>query len=254
MKKDNLLDNCIRNDLKTIEKDMELMMLIWAALFSLGLSWGILFLAIPALIAVLACIFRIFRILCISSVYGRESVLYRSLPIPPSTLILSKIFTGGLVFAALGIIYYICLVFRALLFKEGISDVILIFETWIRDLTARGITESMVPVAAVLEFLNMAVRCFTLPAMVVTGTSFYHSLPEDAKMRYIQNSVLYIGTVLMVSYLLMQELPDTMDWIPPGFMRLVFNLVVSLAILAAGYKLSVYFMTRKDGGVGNEKK
>ena len=48
MKKENLFDNCIRTDLKIIESDLQILILVWSALFALGLSWFLIFMAIPA--------------------------------------------------------------------------------------------------------------------------------------------------------------------------------------------------------------
>lgn len=249
MKKDNLFDNCIHTDLKIIEKDLEILLLVWTALFALGLSWGMLVLAIPAIVGVLACLCNIFRKLCGSSLHGSKAVLYRSLPIPASTLVLSKIFTGGLVFAAMGVIYYLCVVFRALLFKDGISDVIMEFEGWLRGFEKLGIGTELVPLAAVLDFVNMVLRCFSLSAMILLGVTMYCSMSSDGKGRMVQHSMLYIGTLILVTYVLMAELPGAISLPVPAFLQLVLYLALTLVLLGVSYKISVTLLEKKDGGV-----
>ncbi|MBR4411811.1 MAG: hypothetical protein IKT31_10870, partial [Firmicutes bacterium] len=81
MKKDNLFDNCIHTDLKIIESDLQILLLVWTALFALGLSWFLIFMAIPAVIVVLVLLYRIFCKLFAVSLYGKDAVLYRSLPV-----------------------------------------------------------------------------------------------------------------------------------------------------------------------------
>ena len=113
MKKDNLFDKCIQTDLKIIESDFQILLLIWAALFGLGLSWFLLFIAVPAVIVVLSFLYRIFRKMFAVSMYGKEAVLYRSLPVSVPMLVLTKIFTGGLVFVAMGVVCLIGKIFAS---------------------------------------------------------------------------------------------------------------------------------------------
>ena len=116
MKKDNLFDKCIQTDLKIIEADFQILLLIWAALFGLGLSWFLLFIAVPAAIVVLIFLYRIFRKLFAASLYGKDAVLYRSLPIAVPMLVLTKIFTGGVVFVAMGVVCLIGKMFASVIF------------------------------------------------------------------------------------------------------------------------------------------
>ena len=162
MKKENLFDNCIRTDLKIIESDLQILLLVWTALFALGLSFGVLLLAIPAIIAVMGYLYNIFRKLCGSSLHGKDATLYRALPVSVPTMVLSKIFTGGLVFAALGIIYYVCFAFRAVIYNGDPMRVVALFEEWIQEFAGMRIEPALIPLAAVLDFLNMTVRCFTI--------------------------------------------------------------------------------------------
>ncbi len=249
MKKETLLDNCIKTDLKIIESDLQILLLIWTALFALGLSWGLLVLAVPAIIAVFACLFSLYKKLCGTSLYGGDASLFRTLPIPVHTLVLSKIFTGGLVFAAMGVIYYICLVFRAVIYNGDPQHVISLFEQWIYGFVNLRIDPALVPLAAVLDFLNMAVRCFTLSAMILLGMTAYFYLPKAGRGWIVQNSMLYVGMTAVVACFMAAETPALMQWLQPPILQPVFHLTLSLVLLAISYKVCVILIEKKDGGV-----
>ena len=249
MKKENLLDNCIRTDLKGIESELQILLLLWTALFALGLSWGILFLAVPAVIAVFACLCGLFRKLFGTSLYGSDASLYRTLPVPVPTLVLSKIFTGGLVFAAMWAIYYICLVFRAIIYNGNPEHVVNLFEQWVHGFMSLQIDPELVPLAAVLELLSMTVRCFALSAMILMGMTLYYYLPRAGKGWLMQNAMLYLGMVGMVTYVFLTELPEMLEWLHPPILQPLFCLMVGVVLITAGYRLSVHLIEKKDGGV-----
>ncbi len=249
MKKENLFDNCIRTDLKIIESDLQILLLVWTALFGLGLSFGVLLLAIPAIIAVMGCLYQIFSKLCGSSLHGKDAALSRALPVSVPTLVLSKIFTGGLVFTALGAIYYVCFAFRALIYNGDPMRVVALFEEWIQEFTGMRIEPALIPLAAVLDFLNMTVRCFTLSALILMGVTFYHYLPRAGKGWIVQNSMLYIGMMAAVTYYMAAEIPKMMDWLQPAILQPFFHLALSLVLLAGAYKVCVVLIEKKDGGV-----
>lgn len=251
MKKENLIDNCIRADLKIIESDLQILLLVWTALFALGLSFGVLLLAIPAIIAVLACLYNIFSKLYGSSLHGRDAVLYRALPVPVSTLVLSKIFTGGLVFASLGAIYYICIAFRAVIYNGDPMRVVAEFEGWMQSFLTLKIDPVLVPLAAVLDFLNMVVRCFTISSVILLGVTAYYGLPRSGKGWIVHNAMIYIGIVAAVPYYMMSELPEMMDWLQPAILQPAFLLALSLVLLAACYKVCVILISKKDGGMSS---
>ncbi len=248
MKKDNLFDNCIRTDLKIIEKDMEILLLVWAALFGLGLSWFLLFTVIPAVIVVLILLYRIFRKLFAASLYGKDAVLYRSLPISVPMLVLTKIFTGGQIFAILGIVCVVGRIFSYVIFGYP-ENILSMFEDWILGFQDMKITPKLVPLAAVLDFLNMTVRCFTLSALILLGITVYCYLPRGGKGWIVQNSMLYVGTLAVVPYVLSAEIPKLMQWLQPPILQPVFHLLLSLVLLAVSYKVCVILIEKKDGGV-----
>ena len=248
MKKENLFDNCIRTDLKIIESDLQILILVWSALFALGLSWFLIFMAIPAVIVVLALLYRIFRKLFAVSLYGKDAVLYRSLPISVPMLVLTKIFTGGLVFAAMGVICLVGQMFAYVIFGNP-ERVIYMFENWILGFQDIKIVPELIPIAAVLDFLNMTVRCFTLSALILMGVTFYCYMPRGGKGWYMQNVMLYLGTLAIVPYILSAEIPKMMDWLQPVILQPVFHLALSLVLLAVSYKVCVILIEKKDGGV-----
>lgn len=248
MKKENLFDNCIRIDLKIIESDLQILLLVWTALFALGLSWFLIFMAIPAVIVVLALLYRIFCKLFAVSLYGKDAVLYRSLPISVPMLVLTKIFTGGQVFAGMGVICLVGQMFASVIFGNP-EHIIDMFENWILGFQDMKIVPELIPLAAVLDFLNMTVRCFTLSALILLGITFYCFLPRGGKGWYVQNVMLYLGTLAIVPYVLSAELPKMMDWLQPAILQPVFHLALSLVLLAGAYKVCVYLIEKKDGGV-----
>ena len=248
MKKENLFDNCIRTDLKIIESDLQILILVWSALFALGMSWFLIFMAIPAVIVVLALLYRIFRKLFAVSLYGKDAVLYRSLPISVPMLVLTKIFTGGLVFAAMGVICLVGQMFAYVIFGNP-ERVIYMFENWILGFQDIKIVPELIPIAAVLDFLNMTVRCFTLSALILMGVTFYCYMPRGGKGWYMQNVMLYLGTLAIVPYVLSAEIPGMMDWLQPAILQPVFHLALSLVLLAVSYKVCVVLIEKKDGGV-----
>ncbi len=248
MKNDNLFDNCIRTDLKIIESDLQILLLVWTALFALGLSWFLIFMAIPAVIVVLALLYRIFCKLFAVSLYGKDAVLYRSLPISVPMLVLTKIFTGGLVFAGMGVICLAGQIFASVIFGNP-EHIIDMFENWILDFQDMKIVPELIPLAAVLDFLNMTVRCFTLSALILLGITFYCFLPRGGKGWYVQNVMLYLGTLAIVPYVLSAEIPEMMDWLQPAILQPVFHLVLSLVLLVGAYKVCVILIEKKDGGV-----
>ncbi|MBR5489485.1 MAG: hypothetical protein IKV72_07235, partial [Firmicutes bacterium] len=180
MKKDNLFDNCIHTDLKIIESDLQILLLVWTALFALGLSWFLIFMAIPAVIVVLVLLYRIFCKLFAVSLYGKDAVLYRSLPVSVPMLVLTKIFTGGLVFTAMGVICLVGQMFASVIFGNP-GNILDMFEEWILGFQAMKIMPELIPLTAVLDFLNMTVRCFTLSALILLGVTFYCYLPRGGK-------------------------------------------------------------------------
>ena len=248
MKKENLFDNCIRTDLKIIESDLQILILVWSALFALGMSWFLIFMAIPAVIVVLALLYRIFRKLFAVSLYGKDAVLYRSLPISVSMRVLTKIFTGGLVFAAMGVICLVGQMFASVIFGNP-GNILDMFEEWILGFQAMKIIPELIPLAAVLDFLNMTVRCFTLSALILLGVTFYCYLPRGGKGWYVQNVMLHLGTLAIVPYVLSAEIPKMMDWLQPAILQPVFHLALSLVLLAVSYKVCVVLIEKKDGGV-----
>ena len=247
MKKENLFDNCIRTDLKIIEKDMEILLLVWAALFGLGLSWFLLFTVIPAVIVVLILLYRIFRKLFASSMYGKDAVLYRSLPVPVPMLVLTKIFTGGQIFALLGIVCVAGRMFSSVIFGNP-GNILDMFEEWIMGFQDMKIALELIPLAAVLDFLNMAVRCFTLSALILLGVTFYCYLHRGGKGWYMQIVMLHLGSLTAVSYVLSAEIPGIMNWLQPAILQPAFHLVLSLVLLAVAYKVCVSLISKKDSG------
>ena len=248
MKKDNLFDNCIRTDLKIIEKDMEILLLVWAALFGLGLSWFLLFTVIPAVIVVLILLYRLFRKLFAVSMYGKDAVLYRSLPVSVPMLVLTKIFTGGQIFALLGIVCVAGQMFSSVIFGNP-GNILDMFEEWILGFQDMKIAPELIPLTAVLDFLNMAVRCFTLSALIFLGVTAYHCLHREGSGWFIQIVMLHLGSLAAVSYVLSAELPGMMKWLQPAILQPVFHLVLSLVLLAGAYKVCVILIEKKDGGV-----
>lgn len=248
MKTETLFDNCIQTDLKIIEKDMEILLLVWAALFGLGLSWFMIFIAIPAAIVVLIFLYHIFHKLFAVSIYGKDSVMYRSLPVPVPTLVLSKIFTGGLVFAAMGVIRLVGQMFASVIFGSP-EHIIDMFEDWILGFLDMKMEPELIPLAAVLDFLNMTGRCFTLSAVIMLGVTAYHYLPGTGKGWIVQMGMLYLGTLAIVPYVLSAEIPGMMKWLQPAILQPVFHLALSLVLLAVSYKVCVILIEKKDGGV-----
>ena len=248
MKKDNLFDNCIHTDLKIIESDLQILLLVWTALFALGLSWFLIFMAIPAVIVVLVLLYRIFCKLFAVSLYGKDAVLYRSLPVSVPMLVLTKIFTGGLVFTAMGVICLVGQMFASVIFGNP-GNILDMFEEWILGFQAMKIMPELIPLTAVLDFLNMTVRCFTLSALILLGVTFYCYLPRGGKGWYVQNVMLYLGTLAIVPYVLSAEIPKMMDWLQPAILQPFFHLALSLVLLAGAYKVCVSLIEKKDGGV-----
>ena len=248
MKKETLLYNCIKTELKINESDLQILLLIWAALFGLGLSWFILFVAIPAAFVILIFLYHIFRKLFAVSLYGKDAVLYRSLPVSTSMLVLSKIFTGGLVFAAMGVVCLAGQMFASVIFGSP-GHIVDMFEDWIYGFVNLRIDPALVPLAATLDFLNMAVRCFTLSALILLGITVYCYLPRGGKGWIVQNSMLYLGTLAVVLYVLSVEIPKLMQWLQPPILQPVFHLLLSLVLLAVSYKVCVILIEKKDGGV-----
>ena len=248
MKKENLFDNCIRTDWKIIEKDMEILLLIWAALFGLGLSWFLIFIAVPAVIVVLGFLYHIFRKLFAASLYGKDAVMYRSLPVSVPMLVLSKIFTGGQIFALLGVVCVAGRIFSSVIFGNP-GNILDIFEDWILGFQDMKIVPELIPLAAVLDFLNMTVRCFTLSALILLGVTFYCYLPREGSGWFMQIVMLHLGSLAAVSYVLSAELPGMMKWLQPAILQPVFHLVLSLVLLAGAYKVCVILIEKKDGGV-----
>lgn len=248
MKKDNLFDNCIHTDLKIIESDLQILLLVWTALFALGLSWFLIFMAIPAVIVVLVLLYRIFCKLFAVSLYGKDAVLYRSLPVSVPMLVLTKIFTGGLVFTAMGVICLVGQMFASVIFGNP-GNILDMFEEWILGFQAMKIMPELIPLTAVLDFLNMTVRCFTLSALILLGITFYCFLPRGGKGWYVQNVMLYLGTLAIVPYVLSAEIPKMMDWLQPAILQPFFHLALSLVLLAGAYKVCVSLIEKKDGGV-----
>ncbi len=248
MKKENLLDNCIRMDMKIIESDLQILLLIWTALFALGLSWFMLFIAIPAAIVILIFLYQIFRKLFAVSLYGKDAVLYRSLPVSAPMLVLSKIFTGGLVFAAMGVVCLVGQMFASVIFGSP-GHIVDMFEDWIYGFVNLRIDPQLVPLAATLDFLNMAVRCFTLSALILLGVTVYCYLPRGGRGWFVQNTMFYLGTLAVVPYVLSAEIPGMMDWLQPAILQPVFHLVLSLVLLTVSYKVCVILIEKRDGGV-----
>ncbi|MBR4410456.1 MAG: hypothetical protein IKT31_03970, partial [Firmicutes bacterium] len=210
--------------------------------------WFLIFMAIPAVIVVLVLLYRIFCKLFAVSLYGKDAVLYRSLPVSVPMLVLTKIFTGGLVFTAMGVICLVGQMFASVIFGNP-GNILDMFEEWILGFQAMKIMPELIPLTAVLDFLNMTVRCFTLSALILLGVTFYCYLPRGGKGWYVQNVMLYLGTLAIVPYVLSAEIPKMMDWLQPAILQPFFHLALSLVLLAGAYKVCVSLIEKKDGGV-----
>jgi hypothetical protein len=61
--------------------------------------------------------------------------------------------------------------------------------------------------------------------------------------------MFYIGIMAAVTYYMAAEFPEKMDWLQPAILQPVFNLALSLVLLAVSYKVCVVLIEKKDGGV-----
>ena len=243
----HLLDRCIQTDLKIIEKDLELTLLLWTAMFAMGLSWGLLFLAVPMGIGVLTGLYHIFKKLYGKTVFGADAPFFQSLPVPTPVFLLSKIFTGGLIFLVMGMIFCICLVFQSLL--NGMPDgVIAKFEGWIYGFVTAGIAPDWVPLAAVLTFLNLAAGCFTLAALIFTMMCGYYCLPCGARGYIVNYLALYVGTFVIMTYLLGPWVLKELELLQPAMVHPVFCLLLSIGLTAGSWKVCMGILSKQIGG------
>ena len=158
----------------------------------------------------------------------------------------SKILLGAA--AAVGLVMLV--IFVAVFLMAGGTDSPQgdMFENWILGFQDMKIVPELIPLAAVLDFLNMTVRCFTLSALILMGVTFYCYMPRGGKGWYMQNVMLYLGTLAIVPYVLSAEIPGMMDWLQPAILQPVFHLALSLVLLAGAYKVCVVLIEKKDGG------
>lgn len=245
----NLLDSCIQAEFKMLDRDLELGLILAFALFGLGLSWILIFLIIPAIIAAAIYFYHVLGKLFSKSIFGKDAVLYRSLPVPTGYLVFSKIYTAGTIF----IIFWLAAFGGHLmmsLFMGNFADQALgLFASMLEKLLDAGAAESMLPVYVVLLFIEGLVFNYTAAAFIFLLVTGYMTRPEAERTYMFQTVLFFLGMFGLVILALGPVALHTLFWEEYNLWLPMMQLAVNIIAILLSAGLSARLVERKDKGV-----
>lgn len=234
--KEHNLDKCIRVNFKMVDNEIAVAatmpILVVMCMMTIFLS----VLSLIPIIVSFVYLFKMYKKLFYTSVYGETAATYQSMPVSAAEMTAAKIFVGGLGNIICGAAYIIVIsIFVLYLGADGFSDILYAFQS-----LGNGLDFYLLPVGVI----SLVIVAFAQSAMIFLAVVAYQSVVREEKKglyRFLIITGAYvINQLLGRSGTLLEKLG-----IDSLIITAVIGIVLSMVVMVLCYRKTVKLLEEK---------
>jgi len=240
--KENNLDKCIRVNFKMVDNEIAAASCMSLFVVFCIMTLWLLVLAIVPLIVTFVYLFKMYKKLFYTSVYGETAVTYQSMPASAAEMTAAKIFVAG-IGNIICVVTYIVVIAAFLFFLGGssLSGLIANIQKIVTDLSADG---GIAAYTLVLAMVALIASTFMQSALIFLAVVAYQSVVREEKKglyRFLIITGAYvINQLLGRSGTLLEKLGIDSLIIPA-----VIGIVLSIVVMVLCYRKTVKLLEEK---------
>lgn len=234
--KENNLDKCIRTNFRMVDNEIAVAATMPVFVVMCMMTIYLSVLALIPIIVSFVYLFRMYKKLFYTSVYGETAAVYQSLPASAAEMAAAKIFVGGLGSIICGAAYIIViLLFMLFMGADGFSDILYAFET-----LGDGVPDFLLPAGVI----SLVISAFAQSALIFLVIAAYQSVVREEKKG------LYRFVIVAGAYLISQLMGRSVTileklGIENTLVLMLISTVLGAVIMVVCYRRTVKLLEEK---------